>query len=78
MAACRLWNPAEQKLHINHLELKAVEDKLAEAGVCERWAGRSVLWLEDNQTVVGILRNLVTRGRAMYQTLEHIMAMLDV
>ena len=78
VAACRLWNPAEQKLHINHLELKAVEDKLAEAGVCERWAGRSVLWLEDNQTVVGILRNLVTRGRAMYQTLEHIMAMLDV
>ena len=43
VATCRLWSPAEQKLHINHLELKAVEDKLAEAGVCERWAGRSVL-----------------------------------
>eukprot|EP01048_Picozoa_sp_COSAG05_P012832 COSAG05_NODE_1317_length_5208_cov_54.515365_1_plen_364_part_00 len=78
VAACRLWSPAERKLHINHLELKAVEDKLAEVGVCERWAGRSVLWLEDNQTVVGILRNLVTRGRAMYETLEHIMAMLEV
>lgn len=78
VAACRLWDDAERQLHINHLELKAVEDKLAEAGVCERWAGRTVLWWEDNTTVVGILRNLVTRGRAMYETLEHIMAMLDL
>ena len=36
VAASRLWSPAERKLHINHLELKAVEDRLAEAGA--RWA----------------------------------------
>ena len=29
VAACRLWDDAERQLHINHLELKAVEDKLA-------------------------------------------------
>ena len=71
-----IWAVEDQDLHITAKELKAVRYAL------ETWRHRlrnrtCLLW-EDNQAVVGILRNLVTRSKAMRADLLAIIELLEL
>ena len=70
-----IWAVEDQDMHITGKELKAVRYML------EAWRhrlrGRHVLLFEDNQAVVGILRNLVARSPGMRADLLAIIEILE-
>ena len=73
--AAGFWSPEELPLHITFKELRAV--RLSVEHFLPELTGRRVLLHEDNQAVVWILTNLVTRSPELMQELRALWALLD-
>ena len=73
--ASGIWTVEEKQLSITHLELKAVKELILHFK--SQLRGKVLLIWEDNQGVVGILRKLCARSRAMRGDLHQIMELLE-
>jgi hypothetical protein len=73
--ASGIWTVEERKLHITHLELKAVKEMLL--AFKSELFGKSLLLWEDNLGVVSILTKLCTKSQALMSDLHDIMELLS-
>ena len=69
------WRPEEVPFHITHKELLAVRKGVQECAPLLR--GKRVLLYEDNQAVVFIIRNRVSRSPALMSELKRLLVLLD-
>jgi hypothetical protein len=72
-----IWSVQEQNLHITHKELLAVKKTIE--GFREQLRGRHVVWWEDNQAVVGMLKHFATGSadRRLRQDLLEVIELLE-
>jgi hypothetical protein len=74
--AAGFWSPDELPMHITLKELRAV--RLSVEHFLPELTGRRVLLHEDNQAVVWILTNMVTRSAEMMSELRALWGVLDL